>query len=36
MDKSNSIQKPIGEEEDEVMKVGWDDYITMRAKLRIR
>ena len=33
MDKSNSIQNPIGEEEDEVMEVGWDDYRMMR-KLR--
>ena len=34
MDKSNSIKKPIREEEDDVMEVGWDDYIIMRAKLR--
>ena len=34
MDKPNWIEKPIREWEDEVMEVGWDDYIIMRAKLR--
>ena len=34
MDKPNWTKKPIREWEDEVMKVGWDDYIVMRAKLR--
>ena len=34
MEKPNSTYKPIREKGDEVMEVGWGDYVMMRAKLR--